>query len=59
MKKDNKEFVEETIEEKNERWNKQNKTARAFAKLCGINLKSVSKERNKIAAEKIKSKRTY
>jgi hypothetical protein len=50
--KEKKEFVEETMEQKQARWEKQSKSAKSFAKQCGMNLKKIAKERNRIAAEK-------
>ena len=58
MKKQNTEFVEETQEQKDARWNKQTKTARSFAKQCGINLGKIAKERNRIESEKRNRVRT-
>ena len=55
--KEKKEFVEETLEQKQARWEKQSKSAKSFAKQCGVNLKKISRERDKIAAEK--RNRTY
>lgn len=52
MKKEKREYVEETIEEKNARWAKQSKNAMSFAKQSGIDLGKIKKERNKIEAEK-------
>jgi len=51
-------FVEETMEQKHNRWDKQTKTARSFAKQCGVNLKKISKEREKNEAEKRMRTRT-
>jgi len=50
--KEKKEFVEETMEQKRERWDKQSKAARSMAKQCGINIKKLAKERNKHEMEK-------
>lgn len=50
--KEKKEFVEETSEQKQARWKKQSKAARSMAKQCGINLKKLSKERDRYEAEK-------
>jgi hypothetical protein len=50
--KEKKERVEETIEQKNARWEKNAKKAMSFAKQAGIDLGKVKKERNKIEAEK-------
>ncbi len=50
--KEKKEFVEETLEQKQARWAKQNKSAKSFAKQCGVSLKKIAKERDRIAAEK-------
>ena len=43
--KTKKEFVEETQEQKNARWKKQDKTAKSFARCAGIDLKKVARER--------------
>lgn len=40
------------MEQKQARWEKQSKSAKSFAKQCGVNLKKIAKERNRIAAEK-------
>lgn len=52
MKKEKREYVEETIEQKNARWANNAKNAMSFAKQSGIDLGKVKKERNKIEAEK-------
>ena len=52
MKKEKREYVEETIEQKNARWANNAKKAMSFAKQSGIDLGKVKKERNKIEAEK-------
>jgi hypothetical protein len=59
--KEKREFVEETMEQKQARWDKQCKAARSFAKQSGMNLKKIAKERNRIAAEKraMSSTRSY
>lgn len=56
--KDKKEFIEETEEQKSARWNKQSKLARSFAKQCGVNLKKVADERQRIAESK-RNRRYY
>lgn len=50
--KEKKERVEETMEQKNARWAKNAKKAMSFAKQAGIDLGKISRERNKIEAEK-------
>lgn len=50
--KEKREFVEETMEQKQARWEKQSKAAKSFAKQCGVNMKKIAKERDRIAAEK-------
>ena len=45
--KEKKEFVEETMEQKRNRWDKQQKLAKGLAKSCGIDLKKLEKERAK------------
>ena len=45
MRKQKKEFVSETEEQKAERWAKQSKHAKTFARLAGIDLKKVKSER--------------
>lgn len=50
--KEKREFVEETMEQKQARWEKQSKAAKSFAKQCGVNLKKIAKERDRISAEK-------
>lgn len=50
--KEKRKFVEETMEQKQARWEKQSKSAKSFAKQCGVNLKKIAKERDRIAAEK-------
>lgn len=45
MRKQKKEFVSETEEQKAERWAKQSKQAKTFARLAGIDLKKVKRER--------------
>ena len=50
--KEKKERVEETMEQKNARWAKQSKKALSFAKQAGIDLGKITRERNKIDAEK-------
>jgi hypothetical protein len=50
--KEKKELVEETMEQKNARWAKQSKSALKFAKLAGLDVSKLAKERNKIEAEK-------
>ena len=52
MRKDKNEFVEETQEQKDARWAKQNKTAKSFARQCGVDLKKIARERGKNEAEK-------
>ena len=39
--KEKKEFVEETLEQKQARWDKQSKSAKSFAKQCGVSLKKM------------------
>lgn len=56
MKKE-KVFVEETAEQKAERWTKQSKAARSFAKQCGISFKKVSRERKMTESLKELSRR--
>jgi hypothetical protein len=56
--KEKKEFVEETMEQKQARWEKQSKAAKSFAKQCGVNMKKIAKERDRIAAEKRNRVRT-
>ena len=56
--KEKREFVEETPEQKQARWEKQSKSARSFAKQCGVNLKKIAKERGRIDAEKRAMSRT-
>ena len=51
--KEKKEFVEETMEQKRERWNKQQKLAKGLAKSCGIDLKKLERERAKMRQEKM------
>ena len=46
MKKHKEEFVEETEEQKQARWEKQKKAARGLAKSCGIDLKKLERERH-------------
>ena len=58
MKAEKKEFEEETTEQKNARWDKQTKSARSFAKQCGINLGKIAKERSRIESEKKNRVRT-
>jgi hypothetical protein len=53
MKKHKEEFVEETEEQKRARWEKQKKAARGMAKLCGIDLKKLAKERERNYREKM------
>lgn len=50
--KEKKERVEETMEQKNARWEKNAKKALSFAKQAGIDPRKIKKERNKIEAEK-------
>lgn len=50
--KEKKEFVEETMEQKRTRWDKQSKAAKSMAKQCGINIKKLAKERARYEAEK-------
>jgi hypothetical protein len=50
--KEKKEFVEETTEQKQARWDKQSKAARNMAKQCGFNIKKLAKERARYEAEK-------
>ena len=50
--KEKKERVEETMEQKNARWEKNAKKAMSFAKQAGIDLGKITRERNKIDAEK-------
>ena len=50
--REKKERVEETMEQKNARWEKNAKKAMSFAKQAGIDLGKISKERSKIEAEK-------
>lgn len=50
--KEKREHVEETMEQKNARWEKNAKKAISFAKQAGIDLGKIKKERNKIDAEK-------
>ena len=45
MRKQKKEFVSETEEQKAERWARQSKRAKTFAKLAGIDMKKVKSER--------------
>ena len=52
------ERVEETEEQKQARWDKQSKSAKSFAKQCGINMNKLAKERAKIEAEKRNRVRT-
>ena len=52
MKKHKEEFVEETEEQKQARWEKQKKAARGLAKSCGIDLKKLAKERERNYREK-------
>ena len=56
--KEKKEFVEETMEQKQARREKQSKAAKSFAKQCGVNMKKIAKERDRIAAEKRNRVRT-
>lgn len=51
--KEKKEFVEETMEQKRNRWDKQQKLAKGLAKSCGIDLKKLEKERAKRYREKM------
>ena len=53
MKKKKEEFVEETEEQKQARWAKQQKMARGMAKSCGIDLKKLERERAKRQREKM------
>ena len=53
MKKHKTEFVEETEEQKQARWDKQKKAAKGMAKLCGIDLKKLAKERERNYREKM------
>jgi hypothetical protein len=50
--KEKKEFVEETMEQKRTRWDKQTKAAKAMAKQCGFNIKKLAKERARYEAER-------
>jgi len=50
--KEKKEFVEETMEQKRARWDKQSKAAKSMAKQCGINIKKLAKERERYEAER-------
>jgi hypothetical protein len=52
--KDKKERVIETAEQKEARWSKQAKQARAFGKMCGFNAKALAGERNRYANERRK-----
>lgn len=52
MKKKREEFVEETEEQKQARWAKQQKMARGMAKTCGIDLKKLERERARREMEK-------
>ena len=45
MRKKKESFVEETEEQKKARWAKQSKQAKAFARIAGIDLKTVNRER--------------
>jgi hypothetical protein len=56
--KEKREFVEETMEQKQARWEKQSKSAKSFAKQCGVSLKKIAKERKRIDAEKRAMSRT-
>ena len=47
------EFVEETMEQKRNRWDKQQKIAKGLAKSCGIDLKKLERERAKRRQEKM------
>ena len=53
MKKRKEDFVEETEEQKQARWDKQKRAARGMAKLCGIDLKKLARERERNAREKM------
>ena len=45
--------VKWTEEQKQARWDKQKKAARGMAKLCGIDLKKLAKERERNQREKM------
>jgi hypothetical protein len=53
MKKHKEEFVEETEEQKQARWEKQKKAARGLAKSCGIDLRKLERERERRNREKM------
>jgi hypothetical protein len=57
MKKEKREHVEETMEEKNARWAKLSKKAMSFAKQCGIDLRKLEAQRKKDYEEKNKYRR--
>ena len=52
------EFVKETEEQKQARWDKQQKLVKGLAKSCGIDQKKLEKERAKIEADKRNRVRT-
>ena len=53
MKKHKEDYVEESEEQKQARWEKQKKAARGMAKLCGIDPKKLAKERERNYREKM------
>ncbi len=52
MKKHREELPEETEEQKQARWAKQQKKARSMAKSCGIDIKKLARQRERMEREK-------